>query len=232
MLINISFTEGTETNAVAQTAVKTILMAAKGKASFSGIIAATPKPCPAAPIPNPRLTGSSILNESNNPRPTVAPKMPVRTTTDAAIAISPPSNWVITIAKAVVTFLLSNESLTIVLDPMFSKRTYHAVPNNPPKAEQSIATTTTAKFSAIIFLRLYIATERQPTAGPSRNSNKSPAPVFVGERDPVRYVLSTSSKDEPVISESNRVRRSVPVVLVTRGWTTLVNEEGRRAPKT
>mmetsp|Transcript_15866 Transcript_15866/g.31663 ORF Transcript_15866/g.31663 Transcript_15866/m.31663 type:complete len:137 (+) Transcript_15866:187-597(+) len=89
ILTKASLTLGTETNAVAQTAVKTMLIAANGKASFSGIIAATPNPCPAAPIPNPLLTGSLIFNASNKSLPTVAPKMPVSTTTLAAMAISP-----------------------------------------------------------------------------------------------------------------------------------------------
>ena len=44
MFTNRSFTAGTETSAVAQMAVRTMLMAANGKASFSGMIAATPNP--------------------------------------------------------------------------------------------------------------------------------------------------------------------------------------------
>mmetsp|Transcript_17584 Transcript_17584/g.39668 ORF Transcript_17584/g.39668 Transcript_17584/m.39668 type:complete len:111 (+) Transcript_17584:63-395(+) len=48
MLTSVSLTTGIETRAVAHSAVRTILIAAKGNASFSGMIAATPSPCPAA----------------------------------------------------------------------------------------------------------------------------------------------------------------------------------------
>lgn len=44
ILIKASLTAGTDTKAVAQTAVRTILIAANGNASFSGIMAATPNP--------------------------------------------------------------------------------------------------------------------------------------------------------------------------------------------
>lgn len=44
ILVMRSFTAGTETRQVANTAVKTMLIAAKGKASFSAAIAATPTP--------------------------------------------------------------------------------------------------------------------------------------------------------------------------------------------
>lgn len=49
----ISRTAGMLTNTVAQTAVNTMLIAAKGNASGSTLMAATPNPCPAAPIPKP-----------------------------------------------------------------------------------------------------------------------------------------------------------------------------------
>mmetsp|Transcript_7983 Transcript_7983/g.12384 ORF Transcript_7983/g.12384 Transcript_7983/m.12384 type:complete len:210 (-) Transcript_7983:264-893(-) len=209
-----------------------MLMAAKGNASFSGMIAATPKPCPAAPIPNPRLTGSSIPRASNIPLPTVAPKIPVSTTTLAAIAIFPSRICVMTMAKPVVTLRESNERRIIVFDPMFKRRTYHAVPKRPPILEHKQAASTTRRLSAMIFLRLYIGTARHPTAGPNKKSNKSPAPVFDGDKLPALYVLNTSSKLEPVRSESNFVNRSVPAVLVTSGWTTFVKPDGSLAPKT
>ena len=80
-------------------------------------------------------------------------------------------------ANAVVTFLESNDNLTAALSPISNSLTYQAVPNIPPTLEQSMAAITTGKFSAMIVLRLYMATLRHPTAGPSKNKSMSPAPV-------------------------------------------------------
>mmetsp|Transcript_20850 Transcript_20850/g.35822 ORF Transcript_20850/g.35822 Transcript_20850/m.35822 type:complete len:139 (-) Transcript_20850:883-1299(-) len=135
-----------------------------------------------------------------------------------------------TIANPVVTLRESNERRTMALDATLRRRIYQAVPKRQPTLEQSMAATTTKRFSAMIFFRLYMGIERHPTAGPSKKSNKSPAPVFEGESDPALNVLSTSSKEEPVISESSFVNMSVPAVPVTSGCTILVKSDGKRAP--
>mmetsp|Transcript_26563 Transcript_26563/g.56508 ORF Transcript_26563/g.56508 Transcript_26563/m.56508 type:complete len:218 (-) Transcript_26563:937-1590(-) len=217
MFSTISLTAGMETNAVVQTPVRTILMTANGNASFSGSMAATPNPWPDPPIPNPRLTGSSIFKKSKNPRPTVAPKIPVNTTTTQAMEMFPPSSSVITMASPVVILRESNEARTMALDPMLSRRTYHAVPNRPPTLEQSMPAITAGRLSAMIFLRLYMGIPRHAIAGPSRNTSRSPAPAFEGERDPFLYVLRTSSKEFPVTRASSFVNTSVPAVLVISG---------------
>lgn len=89
-LINVSLIEGIEANVVAHMAVRTIEIAAKGKASGSSEMDATPKPWDDEPIPNPRHTGSHTPIDVSKVFPYVAPKIPVMTTTLAAMEISPP----------------------------------------------------------------------------------------------------------------------------------------------
>ena len=97
-----SLMAGNDTRTVPATAVKAMAMAAKGKASSSEIILETPKPWAALPTANPRVIGSVIPARSINFLPYWAPKIPVKTTTTTAMAMSPPRIVVTGMAKDVV----------------------------------------------------------------------------------------------------------------------------------
>jgi len=78
----------------------------------------------------------------------------------------------------------SNERRSMGLDRL-RHRTMSAVPKSPPAQDVAIAVVTSAKFSLMSFLRLYIWQAREMTAGPRRKRRMSPAPNDVGDIFPI-----------------------------------------------
>mmetsp|Transcript_5203 Transcript_5203/g.14750 ORF Transcript_5203/g.14750 Transcript_5203/m.14750 type:complete len:245 (-) Transcript_5203:791-1525(-) len=228
-----SLTAGIEARTVAKTAVKTMLTAANGKASFSLDILAAPKLCPAAPRPRPRDTGSVTPQASRVLAPIMAANMPVSTQRTAAIEVSPPSNFAITMARAVVILRGMVERRTIQpSDPPIPRaRTNAAVPKRPPALPITTPVVTVERFDAITPLRLYMAMANEMTAGPSMYKMRSPAPAVKAPKLPHLYSLRTSTKEEPVATPMSLAVRKVMPVLVRMGWRNLVTAAGIRAPQ-
>mmetsp|Transcript_21371 Transcript_21371/g.43952 ORF Transcript_21371/g.43952 Transcript_21371/m.43952 type:complete len:237 (-) Transcript_21371:363-1073(-) len=219
---------------VAATAVRTILTAAKGKASFSLEMLAAPKLCPAAPIPSPRDTGSVTPTALRTLAPIIAANIPVKTTRDAEMETSPPSSLEITMARAVVTLrgMVDRRRKHPSDPPRLMARTIAAVPKRPPAEPMATPVATVGMFDAITPLRLYMAMANEITAGPSRERIKSPAPVFVKSRDPHLYSFKTSINEAPVANPVSLRVRKVRQVLVRIGCMNLVTLAGKREPQT
>lgn len=161
---NISLTTGIETNVVAQIAVNIILMAAKGNDSFSTLTLTTPTLCADAPILKPRDTGSEILSLLSIRVPIVPPNIPDIITIEVVRDMSACSMLAMAMAKGVVTFLGSTERHTTCLEKL-KRRTSHAVPNRPPALATIMESNMGIMFFAAIFLRPYMAIEKDMTAG-------------------------------------------------------------------
>jgi hypothetical protein len=123
--------------------------------------------------------------------------MPDSTTAAAAIATLPSSIVAMAMAKGVVTKRGSTESRTVLL-ATWIKRTYNAVPNNPPTEETTTEVRITGRLSFTSFLRAYIGMENETTEAPSMKRSRSPAPSLKSSMEPDLNGFRTSVKDRPM----------------------------------
>ena len=186
-------------------------------------------------VPNPRATGSVTPHASNVLPPIMAANIPVKTTREAAIDISPPNNFAMTMAKAVVTFLGIvdiRKKHECVAPPKPIARTKAAVPNKLPTLPTTIPVKTVGRLVANNPFRLYMAIENEITAGPNKLKIRSPAPAVSGWRDPHLYSFKTSRNVDPVARPVKYKATNVKPVLVKIGWRNFVMAGGNRAPHT
>ena len=165
----------------------------------------------------------------------MAANIPVKTTREAAIDISPPNNFAITMANAVVTFLGIvdiRKKHECVAPPKPIARTKAAVPNKLPTLPTTIPVKTVGRLVANNPFRLYMAIENEITAGPNKLKIRSPAPAVSGWRDPHLYSFKTARNVDPVARPVKYKAANVKPVLVKIGWRNFVMAGGNRAPHT